>query len=299
MSQITYIPTADVLQVAWEAVRSYQVDFLGSLADPSACGMAPGVAWADAGEGPFKAPYDEPLLAPEVFHQNWCYPDSVTKGFGSLATPDGSLSEKVHPEKAKEFLGLCPSRIGHEAVKGLVEGLVHGMEHVLMEKIFAHKHSTPSKPGLYRLEAMRRRNVFVGDRVITYATAKLKSKIITRHRAVTGVKKISSCSKKIPPVNPNTGFVWFKYSGKWAIRSHQGREALPKSVWLAHYIARLKKRNKSGQDRGGGKNVKFPKTKYDRPRKSHDLKTSKAGGYFQSVEPEDLLPEEFPVPVDD
>lgn len=288
MAEQYFIRADDAYQIAWEAIRSWQVDFLSGLADERGCGLLPGQAWM-ALDGDKDNPNmfffdpngDEPSHLPiKDFNPDWwVFPKPITDDFKSLATTDKTQVETVKTERSEKYFGIISHESAHKIVESALEGCVKGVEKYIHHRMTHHA----GEHGQYRMLAMNERSHAAGTRAMAHVKEKILRVVLKKKvRRRRGVQVVSTSSRRVPE------FGWFKFSGMWAYRARPGRQALPKSVWLARYKARLAKRSKTGRKRKG-KGVAVPALDYERPKRVKNLaRKSEKPTYFDSSEAPDL-----------
>lgn len=240
----------DVYQIAWEMCRQIQVWVLAKLTEsPGAQDLTRGYYFQTQEDGSYiKTNYPDQF---EVY-PNFTFPYSVVNAPPArlpLLNTDGSVADvtvTAEPglvgklltcETAKDILREC----ARDAVKTIVEALVkRGLECMQGRR----------DGNGYRHLFMAEVTKAAGKKALASAGAKLAAVVKRRQRRRIGVQYIQTRKPGIP-------LGWSTFSGMPCFRAPRGRPALPASVWLARYKARLRKRNKTGRHRKG-KGVTVP-----------------------------------------
>jgi hypothetical protein len=255
------VRSRDVYQLLWEYSRSLQTDLVATIGDTNLLGGLRIDQMYDengrvttAGSGPGVI----------IGESGWFFPvDKLNCNPTTIPIDDNDEEASVVVTSSDWHVMTLKkgAQVLQAGCKMIWQGIKGEFLRMARAKIYGEKQ------GGYRGEFMALRTEGRGGHYATESLRRLCNLAMKKNRRV-GIQRIST-RKEVP-------LGWSKFSFKPCLRLHAGRQALPKSIWIERYKARLKKQRKTDR-KSPGKGVTVPKTKYNRPRKVVKIPVGKRG----------------------
>lgn len=270
------IRATDADQIAWEAFRELQVAIISAMGDqatPSMSGGA-GTAYVRRGSRFVNAGTVAGANVEWNLVGQWAFPHTTSDAPDVTLDAGKADAEVIVTDEAKLF-GLVKVSVFSEALRSGLEGAARFILTKLLEQ--AGEKIASQKFGGYIRAALANRIPNLAQNVAWSAMAKIEGVALANRRRRVGIQIISTRSQR--------PYGWSVFSGKPCYRFRRGRPALPASVWLSRYNARLKRRNKTGRHRKAT-GVTLPPTMGPRPARAiTGAKRGKITGNFGASPP--------------